>query len=90
MDANLAQALKNILDLHSDCEVDVYGDYSGRNMHGKTTTGLTGVTTVNILEAVITAVAEDCHTVKELRDCMEHVPKLLFEQDQLGLSHIVY
>ena len=89
MERKLAEVLKNMMENAGE-EAEVYEDYSGRNMMGKTTTGLV-IDHVALLLTVIITNAQDL-----VHDDLEWGPTATFEDtdqiktDNIGRQIIIY
>jgi hypothetical protein len=89
MDKKLAETLKNMMENNGE-EAEIYEDYSGRAMYGKTTTGLV-IDHAALLLTVIIADAADL-----TNDDPEWGPVSMFENtkqlkmDNMGTQTIIY
>jgi len=82
MNLTLATLLKNALELKSS-DIEVHPDYSGRFMHGKKTTAISGKFTANCIWKII---------IKHRDEIEEKTPleTIDIRSDSFGLDTIVY
>lgn len=78
-------------DYAGDYEVEIYEEYSGRGMFGRTTTGITGITPTQLCQLVINYASEFCMYDEDGGGFVESMFEIdQLRSDNLGLDMIIY